>query len=114
MKKILLMMLCLLGLPALASAGFVPDNSYHLSVADAKDLQDNMRVQLTGRITQSLGDEKYVFTDGTDTIVVEIDEYVWHGQNVSPKDTVTIDGEIEKEFMSTEIDVKRIDLVKEK
>ena len=41
-----------------------------------------------------------------------IDDSVWAGQNVSPKDKVRIEGEIDKDLSSVEVDVKALKLLK--
>ena len=78
------------------------------SVADAKKLSDDTPVVLVGKISKSLGGEKYLFSDGTDTVTIEIDDDDWRGLSVSEKDTVEIRGEVDKDFLSVEIDVDSI------
>ncbi|NUC53561.1 NirD/YgiW/YdeI family stress tolerance protein, partial [Escherichia coli] len=46
------------------------------------------------------------------TIVTDIDESVWAGQNVSPEDKVIIEGELDKDLNSVELDVKTLKLLK--
>ena len=54
--------------------------------------------------------EKYQFRDSTGAIIIEIDNDDWNGLTVTPADTVTIYGEVDKEIMhSPEIDVDRIE-----
>ncbi|MDX7526830.1 NirD/YgiW/YdeI family stress tolerance protein [Enterobacter hormaechei] len=43
---------------------------------------------------------------------VEIDQKRWRGQTVTPENTVKIEGKIDKEWTSTEIDVKQLSIVK--
>lgn len=78
------------------------------SVADAKKLSDDTPVVLVGKISKSLGGEKYLFSDGTDTVTIEIDDDDWRGLSVSEKDTVEIRGEVDKDFLNVEIDVDSI------
>ena len=59
------------------------------SVAEALKLNDDTPVVLIGQIEKSLGDEKYLF-----------------------KDTIVIQGEIDKDFFKTEIDVDSVALKK--
>lgn len=83
------------------------------TVQGLADMKDDSQVHLKGHIEKSLGDEKYMFRDSTGTFVVEIDDKRWHGQTVTPQDTVEIYGELDKELIGqSEIDVKRIILVK--
>ena len=53
--------------------------------------------------------EKYKFSDGKDTIIIEIDDEDWGGLSVGPDETVTIYGEVDgNTIRANEIDVKRI------
>ena len=62
---------------------------------------------------KELGDEKYLFKDASGTVTVEIDNEDWRGLNVTPQDTVILNGEIDKEmFKDTKIDVDSIALKK--
>ena len=76
------------------------------TVAEALKLSDEAYVTLTGKIVNSLGDEKYTFRDETGDVVVEIDDEDWRGIKVTPENTITINGEVDKEmFEPTKIDV---------
>lgn len=92
-------------------AAFIDKGTTEMSVANAKEMKDNTPVRLKGNVIQNLGDEKYLFTDGNQTIIVEIDTEDWGGQDVSAKDTVIITGEIDKDLFGTEIDVEAVQLV---
>ena len=82
------------------------------SVKQALELKDDTYVTLRGNITEHLGGDKYMFSDGTGSIKVEIDDEDWHGLSVGPKDTVEIYGEVDKGWTKIEIDVDAIKLVK--
>ncbi|EHX02870.1 OB-fold nucleic acid binding domain protein [Escherichia coli DEC11C] len=82
------------------------------TVAQAKELKDDAWVILEGSIVKKVGDERYEFRDNSGTIVTDIDDSVWAGQNVSPKDKVRIEGEIDKDLSSVEVDVKALKLLK--
>ena len=82
------------------------------SVADALKLNDDTPVVLVGQIEKSLGDEKYLFKDASGSVTVEIDNEDWRGVTVTPKDTIVIQGEIDKDFFKTEIDVDSVALKK--
>jgi uncharacterized protein (TIGR00156 family) len=79
-----------------------------ITVAEAKSLRDDSPVVLRGKIERSLGDEKYLFSDGSGTITVEIDNRVWNGLSVNQNDTVEISGEVDKDFRGVEIEVSDI------
>ena len=101
----------ILAIVTAAQAAFIDKGSTEVSVAHAKEMKDNTPVRLKGNIVQNLGDEKYLFTDETETIIVEIDNEDWGGQDVSAKDTVIILGEMDKDFWGTEVDVESVQLV---
>lgn len=82
------------------------------SVSEALKLNDDTPVVLVGQIEKSLGDEKYLFKDASGSVTVEIDNEDWRGVNVTPKDTIVIQGEIDKDFFKTEIDVDSVALKK--
>ena len=82
------------------------------SVAEALKLNDDTPVVLVGQIEKSLGGEKYLFKDATGSVTVEIDNEDWRGVNVTPKDTIVLQGEVDKDFFKTEIDVDSVALKK--
>ena len=114
MKKIFTYtVLAVLSTIAMAQAAFIETKAdTDISVAHAKELKNNAPVRLKGNIVESLGDEKYLFSDGKETIIVEIDNEDWAGQDVSAQDFVIIVGEMDKDFFGTEVDVEAIQLVK--
>ena len=82
------------------------------SVSEALKLNDDTPVVLIGQIEKSLGGEKYLFKDATGSVTVEIDNEDWRGVNVTPKDTIVIQGEVDKDFFKTKIDVDSISIKK--
>ncbi len=79
-----------------------------VSIQQAKGMNDDAMVILQGNIQKKVGDELYLFSDGTDTILVEIDDDDWNGLNIGPDDMVEISGEVDKGWTSIEIDVDQI------
>ncbi len=109
MKNILAVSALVLGLGVTAvQAGYNGPSAAGVTVAEAKKLNDDAPVIMTGKITKSLGGEKYLFTDNTGSVTVEIDDDDWKGVDVNEKDEVEIRGEVEKDFTSFEIDVDSI------
>jgi uncharacterized protein (TIGR00156 family) len=75
------------------------------TVVDTRILPDDAKVVLRGHIVRALGDEKYLFRDETGEISVEIDDDLWRGQRVEPKDAVEIRGEVDRDWaISVEIE----------
>jgi uncharacterized protein (TIGR00156 family) len=71
-------------------------------------LRDDSPVNLRGRIVQSLGNEKYTFSDETGSITIEIDNGIWRSISVNENDLVEISGEVDRGFRRVEIDVDRV------
>ena len=91
-----------------AAGGFTGPSQAAVSVADAKNLSDDTPVVLVGKIEKSLGGEKYLFTDKSGSVTVEIDNEDWRGLSVNEKDTVELRGEVDKDFTSFEIGVDSV------
>ncbi len=82
------------------------------AVLEAGMFSDDTPVTLTGYLVSSLGGEVYTFKDNTGAIHVEIDHDNWFGLKVTPNTKITIQGDIDKEFSYTKIDVDHISLAK--
>ncbi len=127
MKKILsVIILGTLSFGALAQqGGFVsPDSTGYtqggfkgpmpnlISVTQAKSLHDDAWVVLEGSIVKQVGHELYEFRDNSGSVYVDIDDKRWLGQTVSPTNKIRIEGEVDKDWNTVEIDVKTIRVVK--
>lgn len=82
------------------------------SIAKAKSLRDDSWVVLEGNIIKQVGHELYEFKDNSGSVYVDIDDKIWLGQTVTPTDKVRIEGEVDKDWNSIEIDAKTIYIVK--
>ena len=80
------------------AGGFQGPNGSVTTVESAKSLRDDTWVTLRGNIVERISDDLYVFKDASGTINVDM----------TPKDTVEIQGEVDKDWNSVEIDVKQI------
>lgn len=120
LKKTLAVLLAtsaiLAGTEAMAKkdGGFTGPSVEVITIEQAKGMSDDTFVILRGNITKNIGDELYVFTDGTGTINIEIDDEDWNGQNIGPEDLVEIRGEIDKGWTSIEIDVDSVSKIDKK
>jgi uncharacterized protein (TIGR00156 family) len=98
-------------LPALFffSCQLQPKTPVH-SISDAKGAMDGTPVVLEGTIGNFIGDEKWDFSNGSDSIPVDIDSEWWNSPGAAKQgEQVTIYGEVEKElWKETYIDVSRI------
>lgn len=93
------------------SSGAYSQNSAPTSASSVQAvlmMPDETVVMLQGNIAKKVGEETYVFSDGTGEVMVEIDSDVWNGQNVSPTDMVTIIGEIDQEGNATVVEVEQL------
>ncbi|MGA7506815.1 MAG: YgiW/YdeI family stress tolerance OB fold protein [Erwinia billingiae] len=88
--------------------GFSGPNGTVATVKQAQDMKDDAWVTMRGNIEKRIGDEDYQFRDATGTMKVEIDHKRWEGQTISPKDNVELQGKIDKDFNSVELDVKQV------
>lgn len=89
--------------------GFLGPKSGVTTVKEALRAWDDTLVEIKGKIIAQVGHEKYKFSDGKDTIIIEIDDDDWYGLTVGPDEVVTIYGEVDGNgVFANEIDVKRI------
>lgn len=74
----------------------------------------DLEVTLVGNLVQSLGDEKYLFTDGTGQIQAKIKDKIFRQtQPISPEMLVEISGKVEvDEKKPPKIEVKRLTIVR--
>jgi uncharacterized protein (TIGR00156 family) len=80
-----------------------------ITVKEARELEDNVKVVLEGLIIEDKGDEKYLFIDvAGDEIDLEIDKDAWKKREMDPEQLVRIYGEINREDDSIEVEVKKI------
>lgn len=91
--------------------GFVDNSLKPMSVAEIEKQSDDTYVAMVGNIIKQVGDDKYEFSDGNNTIVVKIKPKVWQGQRVTPNDKVMIMGEVDRDFTSKEVKVKQLKLM---
>lgn len=94
--------------PGAQSGGFIGPSGSVATVESAKSMRDDAWVTLRGNLVERLSDDLYTFRDSSGTIKVDIDHKHWNGVTVTPQDTVEIQGEVDKDWNSVEIDVKQI------
>lgn len=78
------------------------------TVKEAMTLRDDAYVKMRGKIIKHSHKDKYIFSDETGTITIEIDKEKWRGLTVSDTDLVEIVGEVDKDWNSVEVDVDYI------
>ena len=71
---------------------------YLAKVRSAYSLEKNALVTLKGHLgNEEYGIGRYKFTDGENTIMLDIDYKLWFGSDIKSKDYIEITGEIIKE-----------------
>lgn len=98
--------------PGMLQAQYVGPSTQTTSLTVAAILKnpvDDQEVLLRGVLLKKVGNEKYMFSDGTGEIRVEIEVEDFPAQKIDANTRVEIRGEVEKDFLETpEIDVKVI------
>ncbi|QHB31821.1 YgiW/YdeI family stress tolerance OB fold protein [Yersinia canariae] len=97
---------------SVAQGGFSGPSATNTTVDKVKSMRDDARVTLEGNIVERLGHDTYTFRDSTGTITVDIDSKRWKGQTITPQDKVQIEGKVDKDWNSVEVDVKNITKIK--
>lgn len=84
------------------------------TVADIlKNPKDDADVTVQGLLLRKVGDEEYVFSDGTGEIVVEIDDDDFPREPVDEKTKVQLVGEVDtSRRRPPEIDVEKVRILK--
>lgn len=91
--------------------GFIENDNVIVTVKQAKEMRDEVPVVIEGFIIKRVGDEEYLFEDVTDSIVVEIDDDDWRGQNIAPTDKVRLRGDVDKGLFTTEVEVDYVEKI---
>ena len=86
------------------------------TVKAAKQQADGNAVVLEGHISDrahTVNPEEFWFQDETGGIKIEINQNIWHGQEVNPQQKIRILGEVDHNDFnnSVEIEVKQLDLM---
>ena len=95
----------------MGKGGFVGGDETIVTIAQVNEMRDGVPVVVVGQIVQRMGDDKYLFQDGTDSITIEIDDDGWRGQTVNESDTVKIYGDVDRGIFDTEIDVDYVEKI---
>lgn len=89
---------------------FQPTSITVETIENIKDKKDDEIVVLQGVIEKAISGDKYLFNDGTGTIVIEIDDDDFKGMTVNANEKVQITGEFDKGnwFKKDKVEVKSI------
>lgn len=78
-----------------SQGGFNNGTPAPTTVAAALKAKDNTLVSLTGHITRQIDDDEFYFKDATGEIKIDVEDHAWNGQNITPNDTITIQGKVD-------------------
>lgn len=88
--------------------GFYDEKNTVKTVKEALNAADNSLVIIEGKIAKQVGKKDFIFQDATGEMEIEISHKAWHGQTITPQDTVEIRGKVDKDWGKTEIEVKQM------
>jgi uncharacterized protein (TIGR00156 family) len=113
-NAIILSSIIAFSIPLTAQAQYVGPSTQKapMTVADVlKNPVDDQDVVLRGHLIKKVGNEKYLFSDGTGEIRVDIEAEDFPVQKIDDKTLIVIRGEVENDFLkSPEIDVEMISI----
>lgn len=78
------------------------------SVAEAKHLRDDSRIILSGRIVRRLDDDEFLFSDGTGTIKIKMDDDDWRKLRRHRRGRILIWAEVDRDDGRNELEVERV------
>ncbi|WP_417605216.1 YgiW/YdeI family stress tolerance OB fold protein [Oceanimonas baumannii] len=78
------------------------------TVAEARHLADDSRIILSGRIVRRLDDDEFLFSDGTGTIKIEMDDGDWRDLRRHRRSRILIWAEVDRDDDHTELEVERV------
>ncbi|MBQ4615379.1 MAG: NirD/YgiW/YdeI family stress tolerance protein [Mailhella sp.] len=66
---------------------------------------------LEGSLTRKVKDELYIFQDASGEVLVEIDDDLMTGRNITPKDKVRLGGHVDREDGSPAVEVDILEVL---
>ncbi|MCC4263567.1 NirD/YgiW/YdeI family stress tolerance protein [Oceanimonas baumannii] len=78
------------------------------TVAEARHLADDSRIILSGRIVRQLDDDEFLFSDGTGTIKIEMDDDDGRDLRRHRRGRILIWAEVDRDDDHTELEVERV------
>lgn len=113
-RRIALALAALALAPALAWAQYTGPSSEPVASTVREVLaqpRDGRLVHLRGKLLRQVRYEKYLFSDGTGEVLVEIDDELFLGRTVGEARPVELRGEVDCDFMETvEVEVDSLQL----
>ncbi|NBI42788.1 YgiW/YdeI family stress tolerance OB fold protein [[Haemophilus] felis] len=79
------------------------------TVKAAKEARDDSLVTIEGSIVKHIREDHFLFRDlAGNEINIDVDDDAWNGQTIQPNERIVIQGKVDKNFSSTEIEVENI------
>lgn len=79
------------------------------TVKAAKEAREDSLVAIEGSIVKHIREDHFLFRDlAGNEINIDVDDDAWNGQTIQPNDRIVIQGKVDKNFSSTEIEVENI------
>lgn len=85
--------------------GGVPSANTVSTIKDVMNMYDDQIAVIKGTIKSRISDDKYLFSDATGEMVVEIDYKYWAGIQVTEKDVLELTGKVDREYSGVTLDV---------
>lgn len=107
--------------PVVAQAAFqgpaaTPNSANNMTVSEVLSLKlDREYVCMTGNIVNKVmtDHEKYTFSDATGSMIVDIDDKIFAGQDVTPQTKIRLCGEVDTEtFKPNEFDAEGLQILR--
>lgn len=109
MRKILVAMAVLGSIMCGANAVAADNNNKNISsVNEVNNMPEDETVYIQGSIIEDLGDENYLFSDGSGTINIEIDEDLIQGNSITPEAIVWIEATVDKKGNITSLEAEEV------
>ncbi|WP_107850591.1 YgiW/YdeI family stress tolerance OB fold protein [Oceanimonas marisflavi] len=78
------------------------------TVAEARHLADDSRIILSGHIVRRLDDDEFLFSDGTGTIRIEMDDDDWRRLRRHRRGEILIWAEVERKKRRVKLEIERV------
>jgi uncharacterized protein (TIGR00156 family) len=79
--------------------------------AAVQNAVDDRPALLEGRLMRQMGEDMFLFVDDSGDVIVEIDDDILRGGNVSPGSRVRLNGHVEKDDGSSYVEVDTLELM---
>lgn len=82
------------------------------TVAWMKHAKDGQWIEFEGRIVRRVAGDRYEFSDGTGTVIAEIDDDLASASSLAPGTLLRIGGEVDIDPDEVELDVKWVEILR--